>query len=60
MPHALQSGVPSSASLHSGVLFTLHDAQVFADNEARFTDTQQSYNRLCCTRCNIYRLNVII
>jgi len=28
MPQALHSGVPSSASLHSGVLFTLHDAHV--------------------------------
>jgi len=30
MPQALQSGVPSSASLHSGVLLTLHDAHVLA------------------------------
>jgi len=28
MPQALQSGVPSSASLHSGVLLALHDAHV--------------------------------
>ena len=42
MPQALQRGVPSSASLHRGVLFTLHDAHVFAVAEAGLTTAENN------------------
>ena len=33
IPQALQSGVPSSASLHIGVFLVQHDAQTFPSGE---------------------------
>ena len=53
MPQALQSGVPSSASLHSGVLFTLHDAHVLAAADVGWTGGYHTITR------NVYILECI-